>query len=742
MELIQSKSLLAKLMATENIIVEQRNVRTASFDVKNRILTVPTLDSNISPSLYDLFMGHETGHAIYTPEDGMQRAISMKLSMSVANVVEDARIERKIKEKYPGLRNSFIRGYRDLIEKDFFGTKGVDLNTMNFIDRCNLYFKGGAAFGVKFNEVENELVGLINNTKTYDDVIEVTQKVMEYLREEREERKKSSSAPEESDDELEDDGEYEDSDGIDDFFDDLDGLYEDTKPVKSAPTKSEEDGDKEESSEDAEGKSEKNMMDPEPQKEDTSHGGRRGAGSKDFMDEDDIRAHTDDAFRQNESKLFSISSMNYYYGNVPNIESKEVIVPYKTIWNRYRQHNSEITDLYKSYGDSIVITGIDTAKFQKVRIEANKISSYLAKEFELRKNADQMKRASISKTGELNMSRIANYQFSEDIFKKITVVPGGKSHGLVMFIDWSGSMTEHMQSTIKQLINLVMFCKKVSIPYEVYAFSSAYFDYDRIGGTNYCKEPVQGDLVTHSFSLLNILSSKMSAVEFTYAGSALMQMFEPQYRRNFPEWFSLGGTPLNETVIAAMNIVPEFQKAYKLQIVNTVFLTDGEGHNNTSVYGGLNANNKFETIEANYKDRLIIRDPITKNQEIAGGNRGRQLTASYIKLLKARTNCNIVGFYILTGRCFGNEARDFFPPTANFVQLREQFTKEKSLVVTSAGFDEYYMLRANAMNTEEGTEFTVKENATTKGLVSAFSKYTGNRLSNRVVLNRFVGMIA
>jgi len=87
MELIQSKSLLAKLMATENIIVEQRNVRTASFDVKNRILTVPTLDSNISPSLYDLFMGHETGHAIYTPEDGMQKAISMKLSMSVANLV-------------------------------------------------------------------------------------------------------------------------------------------------------------------------------------------------------------------------------------------------------------------------------------------------------------------------------------------------------------------------------------------------------------------------------------------------------------------------------------------------------------------------------------------------------------------------------------------------------------------------------------------------------------------------------
>ena len=67
MELIQSKSLLAKLMATENLIVEQRNVATASFDVQSRVLTVPTLDKNISGFLYDLFMGHEVGHALYTP---------------------------------------------------------------------------------------------------------------------------------------------------------------------------------------------------------------------------------------------------------------------------------------------------------------------------------------------------------------------------------------------------------------------------------------------------------------------------------------------------------------------------------------------------------------------------------------------------------------------------------------------------------------------------------------------------
>ena len=38
---IDTKSHLAKLLATENIQVEQNNVQTASFDVKNRILTLP-----------------------------------------------------------------------------------------------------------------------------------------------------------------------------------------------------------------------------------------------------------------------------------------------------------------------------------------------------------------------------------------------------------------------------------------------------------------------------------------------------------------------------------------------------------------------------------------------------------------------------------------------------------------------------------------------------------------------------
>jgi hypothetical protein len=203
--------------------------------------------------------------------------------------------------------------------------------------------------------------------------------------------------------------------------------------------------------------------------------------------------------------------------------------------------------------------------------------------------------------------------------------------------------------------------------------------------------------------------------------------------------------------MAAMKIVPQFQKQYKLQVVNTVFLTDGEGHSNNEVYyrdenkvlrvGGVNSIDDYDYRKTR---KFIVRDPITKNEEIPDFDRGRELTSSYIKLLKQRTNCNIVGFYVLAGRELGRELYKFWPgkPNSFYDKIRIEFRKNKATVVTSAGFDEYYLLRSSALDTEEDAEFEVKENATTRGLVSAFSKYTGNRLSNRVVLNRFIGMIA
>ena len=710
MELIQSKSLLAKLMATENLTVEQKNVQTAAFDVKNRILTVPILDKNISGYLYDLFMGHEVGHALYTPLSGMVQAYEEKIPMSIMNVLEDSRIERKVKNKYPGIRSSFVKAYRELIEKDFFGTNGADLNDMNFIDRVNLYTKGGAAQGIKFTDYEQTLVDMIEGTETYDDVMRVAKLVVEYLKEEAEERKKNH--PEEF--EEDEDGDYEgfDSEG----YDDSDDWDDDTETRESNGSNN-------------------NSEKGESDKNETESGEDKGGGMDPEGESDQqITSHTDDAYRKNESKLFDQGTSSYYYGNLPEIDLAKVIVNHKDLWKRYREDVARA----KAGGWGNITEGVDAKQFQKLRSDAKKVVGYLAKEFELRKNADQLKRASIAKTGELNMSKIYSYGFSEDIFKKITVLPGGKSHGLVMFLDWSGSMSDHIDNTVKQLINLVMFCKKVNIPYEVYAFTSEHDE-------PYANEFKEGDISLRNFKLLNMLSSKMTAAEFSYAGSALVNMC--QHRQYRPNWLQKGGTPLSEAIISAMTIVPQFEKQYKLQVVNTVFLTDGDGHSLRDVFftnsrGFPQSGSGESDYSARGFKKMVIRDPKTKQEIVSQHPHGRELTSDYIKMLKLRTNCNIVGFYVLSGREFGREAYHFFPKAVNHDKYKSEFRKNKSLVVTNSGYDEYYLLRSEGLDTDDDVTFEVKENATTRGLVSAFSKFAGNRLNNRVVLNRFIGMIA
>ena len=169
--------------------------------------------------------------------------------------------------------------------------------------------------------------------------------------------------------------------------------------------------------------------------------------------EDDLKSHTDEAYNRNQNKLYSQENATMSYASVPKFNTNR-IYDYKKLYTDYVEEGYNVA----------------TKHFNKYKTEANKVVSYLVKEFELRKNADQSKRAKTSKTGELNMSKIYSYKFSEDIFKKSMIIPGGKSHGLILFLDWSGSMCEHISNTVKQLVNLTLFCKKVNIPFEVYSF--------------------------------------------------------------------------------------------------------------------------------------------------------------------------------------------------------------------------------------------------------------------------------
>ena len=173
-----TKDILAKCMATEDLrVVHRKEADTAYFDVENRVLCLPVWD-NMSNSLYDMLVGHEVSHALHTPSEGWQEFVGdgkgSRMRHMFLNVVEDARIERLIKDKFPGLKRDFAAAYSELHERDLFELDGRTLDTdMPLIDRLNLHFKLGL-FGhvtIPFADNEQQYITRMSNTVTVEDVI-------------------------------------------------------------------------------------------------------------------------------------------------------------------------------------------------------------------------------------------------------------------------------------------------------------------------------------------------------------------------------------------------------------------------------------------------------------------------------------------------------------------------------------------------------------------------------------------
>ena len=184
----EAKSYLAKLLATENITVEHRKVETAYFDLGNRLLVVP-IWKEMNNDILDMLLAHEIGHALYTPQDEWVAAVESKVAPhSYLNIVEDARIEKLIKRKYPGLSQSFIKGYRDLIRNDFFKTKDKNVNEMLLIDRLNMHFKmSHVESDIEFDGAEELMfVERMSNVESFDDVVVLAADLAEYCKNESE----------------------------------------------------------------------------------------------------------------------------------------------------------------------------------------------------------------------------------------------------------------------------------------------------------------------------------------------------------------------------------------------------------------------------------------------------------------------------------------------------------------------------------------------------------------------------
>jgi hypothetical protein len=181
------KSQLAKLLATEDLVVEHKKVETACFNVHTRVLTLPMWDK-ASNTVYDLLVGHEVGHALYTPDEDWLE--NVKVPPQFVNIVEDARIEKMMKRRYAGLAKTFFNGYKELSDDDFFQLNDDDISTYNLADRANLYFKIGNFVSLDFTPEEQEIINLIDSSETFADVLIAAEELYKYCKKKQEEETK------------------------------------------------------------------------------------------------------------------------------------------------------------------------------------------------------------------------------------------------------------------------------------------------------------------------------------------------------------------------------------------------------------------------------------------------------------------------------------------------------------------------------------------------------------------------
>ena len=739
---MRNKSTIAKLLSEEDINVVQKQASTASFDVKNRELVLPIWKDEMSDNVADLLVCHEIGHALYTSEDMLDKMIKRNIEKTFVNVIEDARIEKMVQQKYAGSRSVFLKGYKELIDKDFFGTKSKDISKLNLIDRINLYFKGTT--DTPFSAEEKIWVEKVNNVKTEDDVLNLSEELYKWLQG----KKKSQDEEQEN---LETQSEVGQSG---------DGSEEGQE--QSQGSGSEESNDEGEEQSGSSTESDQDSDETDGTQEVNSGGSEGGQFSG-----NEFVATTDNNFNEKSQEMRDMEAKDRDYSFIPKVKLDKTIISSDEIFKLCRENYKCTESEYKLFVRKT------TEEFQNIKRDSKKVISYMVKEFEMKKSANQYKRASTAKTGSLDMGVLHSYKFNDDLFKKVTTLPGATNHGMVMFLDWSGSMCNNMPTTLKQLFNLVWFCNRVKIPFEVYAFTDA-FDGNRYYNNN-PGSPIQdfksGDLVVNDVKLLNFLSNKMNKKDQDEMMDYLWKMAarwvgsrdwrKDGYPMNPPKKLTLGGTPFNHAIVAAMELLPKYKKKTGVEKLNAVFLTDGASHKISNKYivdGDIDTQSETKAFDSYSNDKImVITDPVTNTtiteEEVINkisrySYDSSSQTTMLLQLLKKRVpDTSILGFYVAGSGKAGYVKKEIIMKEMNCSweeasEYYKEINKNKVLVSKQKGYDEYYILPGGAKLDIESGDLNVEVGASKANLKRAFVKASKGKVTSRILLNKFIQRVA
>lgn len=728
----ETKSILAKLLASENITISHQNVKTSYFNLKDRVLVCP-IWKEMDGNLYDLLLGHEIAHALYTPAVGWRDAIYKTPDgqvmppefKDILNVLEDARIEKKVKRKYPGLSKSFFLAYKNLNELNFFGIKEVeDINELNLIDKINLHCKLGTNVSLQFNSAELEIIQEVESLETWDQVVELAWKLFQ----------------------------MQESSGIKVGEASVETVYifdpdaEETGEVviEHGPSKSQSSDDGSSSNSDSKNNEEKPAA-PEPekaslgiilQKQEVAADG--GSSSSSSFASSVVGSMTDRSFREKEKQLISDSGEIYI-----------LTLPEENLNNIILNNDDVISDLERFIRKQ-VITRYDILSRDAVKnfnSRNKKVIYNILKEFNLKKAAAEYVRTQISKTGELDMTKLYRYKFVNNIFRKMETHQKGKSHGIVMFVDFSGSMQNIFRNTIEQMLILVSFCRLAQIPFDVYGFSNGYYRSEslhKIKGSHQFESDSSTELFIHNpdFHLKHLISSNLKAKEYKKAFAALAvtcnEYNNPDSSTQF-DWTDAGialyGTPFVETLLASRTIIRKFKEQTKVDIVNVIYLTDGEGNIGTMHYP--------RHINPD-KDTIYFVDKKTQTKVKKSFNQYSEQEA-LTELVRSATDCKHIGFYL----CRVQYMKDilYFISTNNSMPEKERTALQKCIknnnyfAYPNIGYDKYFYIKSSTSNVQD-RDLEIDSVMDIEAITNKFNHYQKSKKNNRVLLSKIAEEIA
>jgi hypothetical protein len=786
-----TKEMLSRLLATENIHILHQPAETASFNVKDRVLTLPIWKDSLDPDVLDMFIGHEVGHALWTPWEKWSAefdsipARDKHAYHSYMNVVEDVRIERKIKAKYPGLKPIFFVAYGKLSEGGFFGVPVADMQKLPFLDRINCHFKIGTRAGITFAKEEMVFIRRIEAMETFEDALAIVRDMWSRAhRNRRKEQQVVKKALELDEDWLK---KLLGGEGVDVEIDEDEDEDEKPEPYErpemfvnpeicpQSPN--------DPMSDIAEPEEEEEDPITDPNKKDwTGISPTTRNQLEEWSESDEDYSITQEAFDKAAKRLVDRDSLPFKYYNIPNLDPKDWVIPYKVT------HAMLVEELRaKTQGG---YWSRDEKWFQEYRqnlyhsfmLATKSQVSHLVKEFEMKRMAKRVLRTRVSKTGRLDPDKLAKYKLTENIFFQQNVTPDGQSHGMLMLIDFSGSMSEALRGTLEQTMALVMFCRQAQIPYRVYAFmnNGNVEDMVRAGirpqEFKDAREEKMPDGMKHSdwweqrqakvnefisayndrtegtlqmnddeFRLKELLSSEMRIRDFTEAMKNLLMVTNGYHVPSL----GLAGTPYLDGVFVLRTIADQFKAKYGFDILNTIFLTDG-GHT-----GAFKVWEDGERKPTNfYNCRLAVVDRKTKST-VYPTRTFDNLQSQVLRLYAQATGSRTMGYYLIPGkakhilnrqwtRCMTDDPKfntlDIYAREAEFQRVMRRFQKERFLDMPTNEYHKYFLVPGHSLRI---TEVKIDPHASNKNDIrKAFAKSQNEKKVARIFLNHFIAAIA